>query len=51
MIREEDRRKVVSYLRKRGATVVLWIPSRKKKSSWSYRSFKYLFNTADTEQC
>ncbi|MEM3248427.1 MAG: hypothetical protein QXL00_01460 [Conexivisphaerales archaeon] len=51
MIREEDRGKVVSYLRKRGATVVLWIPSRKKKSSWSYRSFKYLFNTADTEQC
>ncbi|MEM3487239.1 MAG: hypothetical protein QW837_04760 [Conexivisphaerales archaeon] len=33
MIREEDRRKVVSYLRKRGATVVLWkvIPSRKEK--------------------
>ncbi|MEM0145388.1 MAG: hypothetical protein QXY52_02410 [Conexivisphaerales archaeon] len=48
MIREEDRRKVVSYLRKRGATVVLWkvIPSRKKKSSWSYRSLKYLFNRA-----
>ncbi|MEM4093229.1 MAG: hypothetical protein QW837_09350, partial [Conexivisphaerales archaeon] len=49
MIREEDRGKVVSYLRKRGATVVLWkvIPSRKEKSSWSYRSLKYLFNTAD----
>ncbi|MEM0097417.1 MAG: hypothetical protein QXY52_02800 [Conexivisphaerales archaeon] len=33
MIREEDRGKVVSYLRKRGATVVLWkvIPSRKEK--------------------
>ncbi|MEM4091594.1 MAG: hypothetical protein QW837_00850 [Conexivisphaerales archaeon] len=33
MIREEDRRKVVSYLRKRGAIVVLWkvIPSRKEK--------------------
>ncbi|MEM0147332.1 MAG: hypothetical protein QXF85_02670, partial [Candidatus Micrarchaeaceae archaeon] len=48
MIREEDRGKVVSYLRKRGATVVLWkvIPSRKEKSSWSYRSLKYLFNTA-----
>ncbi|MEM4109269.1 MAG: hypothetical protein QXQ65_04615, partial [Conexivisphaerales archaeon] len=48
MIRGEDRGKVVSYLRKRGATVVLWkvIPSRKKKSSWSYRSLKYLFNTA-----
>ncbi|MEM3853717.1 MAG: hypothetical protein QW606_05365 [Conexivisphaerales archaeon] len=45
MIREEDRGKVVSYLRKRGATVVLWIPSRKEKSSWSYRSLKYLFNT------
>ncbi|MEM4087066.1 MAG: hypothetical protein QXV49_01040 [Conexivisphaerales archaeon] len=49
MIRGEDRGKVVSYLRKRGATVVLWIPSRKKKSSWSYRSFKYLFNTAYIE--
>ncbi len=33
MIREEDRGKVVPYLRKRGATVVLWkvIPSRKEK--------------------
>ncbi|MEM3196746.1 MAG: hypothetical protein QXW72_01720 [Conexivisphaerales archaeon] len=33
MIREEDRRKVVSYLRKRGAIVVLWkvIPTRKEK--------------------
>ncbi|MEM0097480.1 MAG: hypothetical protein QW338_03330 [Conexivisphaerales archaeon] len=33
MIREEDRGKVVSYLRKRGAIVVLWkvIPSRKEK--------------------
>ncbi|MEM3810706.1 MAG: hypothetical protein QXV38_00195 [Conexivisphaerales archaeon] len=33
MIRGEDRGKVVSYLRKRGATVVLWkvIPSRKEK--------------------
>ncbi|MEM3322507.1 MAG: hypothetical protein QXY02_06110 [Conexivisphaerales archaeon] len=48
MIREEDRRKVVSYLRKRGAIVVLRkvIPSKKEKSSWSYRSLKYLFNTA-----
>ncbi|MEM3701693.1 MAG: hypothetical protein QXH93_03085, partial [Conexivisphaerales archaeon] len=31
MIRGEDRGKVVSYLRKRGAIVVLWIPSRKEK--------------------
>ncbi|MEM3487567.1 MAG: hypothetical protein QXN95_03035 [Candidatus Bathyarchaeia archaeon] len=31
MIREENRGKVVSYLRKRGATVVLWIPIRKEK--------------------
>jgi hypothetical protein len=33
MIRKEDWRKVVSYLRKKGAIVVLWevIPDRKGK--------------------
>ncbi len=33
MIREEDKRKVVSYLKRRGAIVVLWkvIPSREEK--------------------
>ena len=33
MIRKEDRGKVVTYLRKKGASVILWevVPSRKEK--------------------